>query len=192
MAKLIGFSGKIGTGKTTVCNILKDIIPNSEVASFATALRLEVEKLTDIPFFVQKDNKNDLAAKHCSRAGYRKLNQLIVGTELEGQLNNLTIRKLLQWWGTEYRRKINPRYWLEKFSEYYQSDKIYLIDDVRFPDEADFIISGGGLVYRLELKEAEYNDSHPTEIQMDNYQNFDNVFKVKFGELGKVADWFKK
>lgn len=46
---IIGISGYIGSGKTTLGNILKDLIPNSELKSYGDKLKQIASLLTGIP-----------------------------------------------------------------------------------------------------------------------------------------------
>jgi hypothetical protein len=50
-------------------------------------------------------------------------------------------RTLLQWWGTEYRRSIEPNYWVDRVAERLVKEKpeIALITDMRFPNEFLFV-----------------------------------------------------
>lgn len=88
-------------------------------------------------------------------------------------------RLLLQWWGTEYRRRLfRDDYWLTKLSEqleqYKDQDVIVVITDVRFPNEFKFIKSIGGFMVRVSrpgLPNA--NDAHPSEVALDDEKGFD-------------------
>lgn len=86
--------------------------------------------------------------------------------------------KLLQWWGTEFRRAQDPDYWVNKlFASIPSNTDIALVSDVRFPNEADGIVSRGGYnvnVTRLREDGTKYYASdrpvdHPSETGLDNY-----------------------
>ena len=49
-------------------------------------------------------------------------------------------RTLLQWWGMEYRRSVDPYYWVKKLAERLEREKpeIALLTDMRFPNEMAF------------------------------------------------------
>ena len=64
------------------------------------------------------------------------------------------IRRLLQWWGTEYRRAEDPDYWSKKgIAEAIRVDAdpvhLVVITDVRFANEAKAIKDEGGMVYEV-------------------------------------------
>ncbi len=57
-------------------------------------------------------------------------------------------RTLLQWWGTEYRRSIDPDYWVRQLANTIELEKpqIALITDMRFPNEMAFVKQYGETV----------------------------------------------
>lgn len=50
-------------------------------------------------------------------------------------------RNLLQWWGTEFRRNVNPDYWVTKLAKRLEKEKpeIACITDMRFPNEMEWV-----------------------------------------------------
>ena len=50
-------------------------------------------------------------------------------------------RLLLQWWGTEFRRNVNPNYWVQRLAEIIAKEQpqFALISDLRFPNEKAFV-----------------------------------------------------
>jgi hypothetical protein len=67
-------------------------------------------------------------------------------------------RSLYQFWGTEYRRSIDSEYWVRQLAQRIELEKpqIALIDDMRFPNEFDFVSQYGEtvLVDRQGLPES--------------------------------------
>lgn len=99
--------------------------------------------------------------------------------------------KLLQWWGTDYRRAQDPDYWVNKLFENIPANlDIALVTDVRFPNEAQGIKQRGGYcinVTRLLEDGTPYvsgdrSADHPSEIALDGY-NWDFYIKTKELEL---------
>lgn len=105
--------------------------------------------------------------------------------------------KLLQWWGTEYRREnFGENYWVDKlFASIPANTDIALISDVRFLNEAAGIKQRGGHcvnVQRLREDGSQYFSSdrpsdHPSETMLDNY-NWDYYIKSKEGDAGWTAE----
>jgi hypothetical protein len=86
--------------------------------------------------------------------------------------------KLLQWWGTEFRRAQDPDYWVKQtFASIPANLDIALITDVRFPNEAQAVEQRDGYnvnVQRLREDGAQYYATdrpvdHPSETALDGY-----------------------
>lgn len=100
--------------------------------------------------------------------------------------------KLLQWWGTEFRRAQNPYYWTDKLEARINAaaPDIALVTDMRFKNEAEKIkIMGGAtvLVERINGDGTQYIDpnrpaDHPSETELDGY-NYDHFIKTKSAAL---------
>lgn len=104
--------------------------------------------------------------------------------------------KLLQWWGSEFRRKQDPDYWTKKlFASIPNNLDIALITDVRFPNEADGIKARGGFnvnVQRLNEDGTQYYSSdrpadHLSETGLDDH-NWDFYIKNKEGHAALTAE----
>jgi hypothetical protein len=87
--------------------------------------------------------------------------------------------KLLQFWGTEFRRAQDPDYWTKKlFASIPANLDIAIVTDVRFQNEADGIRQRGGYnvnVTRLRDDRTQYFSSdrpvdHPSETALDGYK----------------------
>lgn len=95
--------------------------------------------------------------------------------------------KLLQWWGTQYRRTQDPDYWVKKWKEKIskQAD-IVMTTDMRFLNEAAAIREVGGFtvdVVRLNANGKPFVDptrpaDHISETELDGY-NFDFAIHSK-------------
>ena len=93
--------------------------------------------------------------------------------------NKDLFRPMLQWWGTEFRRKFkgSDDYWIQRVEEkvsYYASvgAKVIFIPDTRFINEAKYIKSRGGIIIKVDRPHLKSTDNHASEIEMDNYGPF--------------------
>lgn len=87
--------------------------------------------------------------------------------------------KLLQWWGTEFRRNnFGQDYWVKRtFSQIPANLDVAMITDVRFPNEAEAVEQRGGFsvnVQRLREDGTQYTDpsrpaDHPSETALDGW-----------------------
>lgn len=105
--------------------------------------------------------------------------------------------KLLQWWGTEYRRTQDPNYWVKHWADGINKNAdIVLVTDMRFENEAAAIKAVGG--YTVRVSRANQNGTpfvdpsrdanHPSETQLDDY-NYDYWITVKTGDLALLQEW---
>jgi hypothetical protein len=82
-----------------------------------------------------------------------------------------TPRQVLQYFGTEYVRKVQNDFWVQKVVEFVQNhpNKKVLIPDCRFPNEAAAVWGVGGKVIRvLRLDLPLPKDAHPSEQEIEN------------------------
>jgi hypothetical protein len=105
--------------------------------------------------------------------------------------------KLLQWWGTEYRRNQNPNYWTDQWKKAINPyADIVLTTDMRFINEAEVVKAAGGFtvrVSRLNTDGTPFVDpsrdaAHVSETQLDGY-DFDYQITVKTGDLVLLEEW---
>lgn len=148
--KIVAFSGKRGTGKTTAAVYLQEEYGFVRV-SFANRLKEAAE------FF---------------HPGFSKWAKEKPRKELGGQ----TPREYLITLGS-HERFYDPNYWVKSTGIEKMSGKI-VVDDLRFPNEAEFLKELGAHIVRIErfeyLNVYGKNLDDPSETAMDNY-SFDFV-----------------
>ena len=176
---IIGLAGPIGCGKTTLAELLRDSesCGYGVVMSFANGVREEVNAVFGIP-------------THLMATQEGKATPWVL---------DLTVRDIMQLWGTNVRRSQDPDYWVKRAMQ--QVDTLtaaspsacpdfVVFDDVRFPSEANAIRDRGGIVVRLDPypgwtpTEA---DKHISEHAMDDYA-YDLRFAPDYGDLHSVCD----
>lgn len=100
-----------------------------------------------------------------------------------------SIRHILQQKGTEEGRMkygedvwLNHAYtWMQVFRHYWNVDK-FVVPDIRFPDEVEFIQQHGGKVFRVNAPLRTMNSGlsieakmHVSETALDMYTGFDGI-----------------
>jgi len=171
---VIGISGKIGCGKSYLAHKFIMKYPEYFRVGFGDILKRECSYLYGYPL---EWNYNSEGKKK-------------IMSHLKLPRFSMTVREILQWHGTDYRRKNNPDYWIEEMecALKTKTTKNIIIDDVRFKNEANFIKSRNGLLIRInpypEWKPGEFAD-HASETDLDDYTDFDLILSPKFGELEK-------
>lgn len=162
MKRIIGISGKIGSGKTTLCKFLKDYAAqvgvNAEEVSFADPIKHTVASVfgVNIVDCYTQEGKNK---------------------KIEGF--DITVGQALQIVGATLRDAIDKDIWVKaamKAINYQASTNIVIISDVRFPNEVEAIRKAGGFVVRLVgdpmgVRANSNRDlTHESETALDNYQ----------------------
>lgn len=83
-------------------------------------------------------------------------------------------RKMLQWWGTDFRRKFkHDNYWIEQLFRNILAQPpevgLVVVPDVRFLNEATYIKEAGGLLIRV-TRPLPNDDKHISETDLDDYK----------------------
>ena len=160
-SKLLGLTGYKTSGKDLVAALLKMV--GYTRFGFADAVRDEVERsFTEnyaIPCFPDHILADWLC---CATTGPEVLYEKPMYP---------AARRLLQWWGTEYRRAEDPDYWIKKLLKKLEADDLEkqgqgwdVISDVRFLNEADWIDRWNGVIWRIERPGLK-SDGHSSETQ---------------------------
>lgn len=209
MYNIIGVSGKKQSGKNTVASIIlainlyykiershyaKELIGGIDLVHFVT-------KCLESNYAEYVQEKSSINSNYRVTAFAKPLKDaisVIFGINVEdledqefkesrspiksptGRL--YTWREILQLFGTEVGRAISPDFWIEAFLRNYKNtESTWIVSDVRFKTEAEAIKSRGGFIIRVN-RDTGLTDDHPSEIDLDDYQNF-NVVLYNDGSL---------
>lgn len=164
---IIGLSGKSGCGKSATASALQKLLPGIVVRmSFADTLKEEVSRIFKFPLEWCYTNKNGYLL--CTFERYAA-----------GMPHALTVRKLLQWYGTDVMRSRDPEYWVDAMRRKLKETNAHyvIIDDVRFPNEARMVGECGGILVRLNhFKQLMFLSNHESETALDDYSSWNMVF----------------
>ena len=193
---IIGISGKIGSGKDTVGNIIQlvthkhnfsdelilhflthktEAIDLSQwaIKKFAGKLKEVASMLTGIPTYKFEDQE---FKKQTLSAMWDYPIEVAPG---EIHMAPMTVRELLQKLGTEAMRNgLHSNTWVNALmsefipyssrgSQYEEMISKWIITDTRFPNEAQAIKARDGVVIRINR--GVDNGNHPSETALDNY-----------------------
>lgn len=161
---LIGLTGANGTGKDTVAAMLAAELRKygkaPVVIAFADALYEEVSAAFNISVQALRERSTKetpmdaLSMANCN-------DPCFTATLTDDELPTATWmllprspRQILQWWGTEYRRKQQADYWVQRLLAHAQELRVagtshIIITDVRFADEAEAIRHQGAQIWRV-------------------------------------------
>ena len=188
--QVVGLTGPMGSGKDTVADLLTTHCGAHKLA-FADALRGEIEDAFNIErvFLTRRETKEHplsaLALAHC-------LDSAFVGRMLiqHQQFNDGPLdlnaprspRQIMQWWGTEYRRKDDTFYWVRKLSQELaeHKPKHVVISDIRELHEAAYVKRSEGhllKVIRPGLAE-DATSSHSSEKNLEHISVDGKIFNT--------------
>jgi hypothetical protein len=200
MTRLIGISGKIGSGKDTFAEIIRLLTsapyltnqtiehylrnPNPNITrtewsikKFAGKLKEVASLLTGIPVYKFEDQD------------FKKTNlpeEWNVWYPNQDRSEPMTVRELLQKLGTEAMRNgLHTNTWVNATFAHYNHSSKWLITDVRFPNEAAAVTEKGGLLVRLN-RNSDTGD-HPSETSLDNYD-----FPIVIENTGTLSELIDK
>ena len=163
--QIIALTGSAGTGKDTAADILVTHCGFTKLA-FADALRAEVQAAFNVPaeLLSRRDLKEmptaALALVECKDMGFigamARL-ELVQLNELDRSWLEMPLppRRILQLWGTEYRRAQRINYWLDllrdRIRQLHALDgrTRFVIPDCRFENEAALVRAMGGVVWQI-------------------------------------------
>lgn len=172
-ATLVGVTGAGGSGKDSLAEVL--VAENGfQRVAFADALYMEVADAfdVDVSFLRRRETKElpstFLVLARCHDAGFRKVMRTYIA-QAGLNVRCLSPRKVLQLWGTEYRRDTDDSYWLRALFDYMQSEvkkgrTKFVVTDCRFDNEAAMIRISGGKVVHIERPKAPKVSAHAREV----------------------------
>jgi hypothetical protein len=201
---IIGISGRMGSGKNTVGDIIEKLCltnngPKFEQKSFAGKLKQIASLLTGIPVedFEDQEFKKSYLGAEWGTVESNPLNAVPVFENIE--FNHLmSVRELLQKLGTEaIRDGLHPNAWVNalmceykrpKMSEYNPSN--WIITDVRFPNELEAVEDVKGLTIKVVRPVEKSKTSvrlHPSETSLDKAE-----FDYEIINDGSIEDLIEK
>jgi len=197
---IIGISGKLGTGKDTVAKFIKKKINDYKINNvpLTTSIISFGDPLKNETSTVYKFHKK-LCYTQEGKESYIEFEMLPNDPRIPPNSKKIGIntyknkvRIVLQWYGTDVKRKEDPNYWLKMMDQEILRLKndptIIIIPDVRFINEFNYISKKpNNFNFRLEpYKNYIYgkNSNHASETELDPYLNrFDCVFNPSFGTV---------
>lgn len=179
--KIIAFTAKKETGKTTAVKYLKKKYPASVQINFKDALVEEIKILFP-----------EVLATICStyeQSHYDGMDPWTI--EKLFRVKPPLVRALMRNFGTEVRRAENPDYWVNAWEEkvlkvrnmWVDIDHCFLfVDDVRFLNEANAVKKAGGTLIKITSDKPVPVDAHASEFEMDHIVP-DKTVRNFFGDV---------
>lgn len=184
---IVGIAGLMGVGKSTVGDILA-ARHGFQIVSMADALRRECRNLI----------RNQSYPLDCPDDIKQILSQASIG-DIDAKPTSPAVRRLLQWYGSEYRRQQNPNYWVQQVEPVLNHGLDIAIPDIRFRNEMEMVHWHGGQVWLIQ-RDPGTQDRHvrhhseefavsnaPWDQILENNGDLQELEKA-VGEL--VASWY--
>lgn len=186
---LIGISGKKQVGKNTAGTILALINCFKQVESSGIpheTIYEYIEKNFDDEYILSESqfNLKSFAEKLKKMAGILCNNSYTQYEDAQFKntvdpLTNMSNRQILQYIGEAMRNLFGEDIWIKALFQNYFGDTInghqyWIITDVRYRNEADYIKDKGGILIRIN-RNTRYNDDHKSETDLDDYDKFDYI-----------------
>ena len=153
---LIGITGQKFAGKSTVANMLSEIL-GYKTCSFA-------DKLKDVTCILSGCTREQLE-------DYDFKENEVVPDYLQPYCLNAekpTYRAFLQRFGSEVMRGVNDNIWIDCTLSNCGEDCI--VSDCRFPNEAKAVKARGGIVIKVVRPDVKAKDSHQSETKIDEIE----------------------
>lgn len=178
----IGFSGKKQSGKDTAAKFAKEILEQrgrrAEIIAFADPIKEICINLFGLPRELVYGNYSD--KETLTHILWDKMPEGIQLKYSERQLpvslrtGPMTIREVLQVFGTDIMRRMYPNIWAEApFRHNWFGTDFVIFSDVRFLNEIEVVEKHRGVIIRV-VRETSLSDTHTSETELDQY-TFKNV-----------------
>lgn len=169
---LICFAGDMGSGKDTIAHMFCNSMFEGRTiiyTSFAQALRNEIVEIiafyTRNPYLTAEQYADEFGCSVDDEDMLETiLDELYKSVDYEITLINVyehtpVMRKLLQFWGSDVRRKQDKNYWVKKMRKHINSLRhsnpyaVICITDGRFPNELNLINNLKGITVKVDIDE---------------------------------------
>lgn len=169
---IIGISGKIEVGKSTTARILyKNERFLDSWRDFGDEVKRECSQVFNYPLIWNYSPEGK--------------DKIVMHPELPN--GHMTVRRILQWWGTDVRRAQDRWHWVKCWHRWLLANEpcSVVVGDVRFVEEAQRLRSMGAWLFRIqpypEWKPGP-NAHHESETSLDDWEDWDRVFSPGYGE----------
>jgi len=180
---IIGVSGRARVGKDTITGFIKEEFEKNHNRKFYdAAFAFELKNMCKFQFGLSDDQ---LWGDKKEEPDRRFLKEESVWTsEYQGDTDLIeywTPREIMQEMGAFY-RKIDRDFWVKGLRKFLQAEvlkghKDFIITDVRYKNEVEFIKNRKGFLIRIERnlegKDQIHGATHESETNLDGYKDFD-------------------
>jgi len=180
--KLIIVTGKAQSGKDSACDFVKILLKEKGFSSKKYAFADPLKEICSDLFGIEKDLLwgENYQKEKLTRF---KWSDIPFSNNCESKEGFLTVRDVLQLWGTDIFRTFNPDCWVMATHKKIKQDNFdfALISDCRFQNEINFFAEENPLV--IHLSRNVLNLSHESENCNINYDGIKNYSIIDNSEM---------
>ena len=185
MGKIIGFGGRIGSGKSELAKICQDA--GYKKLYFALPLKQLVADLIQVRLEEINGLKNVEKDYDFNQEDYLFLSKEtgIPIETVEKEMSPIkfkTVRQLLQFIGTDLIRKYNTDWHVNRIRAMINEDDNYVIDDIRFPNELNLVRELGGDCWFIIRPTINNISNHESETSL-TWKDFGNKLIINDSNL---------
>ena len=172
---IIGLNGRMKSGKDTTFHVIKEIYKDSPLNVRQVSYAQPIKESAAASLGIDLETLEYLKADE----------NLCFTLQDNGDLFKFNIREFIQRFGTEGHRDIfGENFWVDMAlpldKDY--SDALYVVTDMRFPNEVERVISLGGRTVRVMREVESAHSGHRTE------QNIDHMIEHFLDNTGSMED----
>jgi hypothetical protein len=181
--QIIGIGHKARQGKDTLAGMIKEMTTDEcHIIHWADALYVEVSnKNSSVPLVFRKGSRFYFVdGSHALTAEYPGLEKIFNERGIESYQGMAEKDSpMLQFWGTNFRRKQDPNYWVNKVLQRIETlNGLIIIPDTRFQNEHTAIRANKGLYIEVQrfngdgsrFISRDRDPNHPSEIDLDDIE----------------------
>ncbi len=199
LPRLIGISAKMGCGKTTFADMFIDRFPDYTKLNFGGILKHDISKFYNVPidWMYDREKKSSIVNPVSTWQDTKNRYAKFVGRPRKGASahdpsvpplprDNMNVREVMQWYGTDFRRATDDNYWISRMRDLLKENPWAVIDDVRFENEAEMIRDLGGFLIRIDpfpTYKLYSGNTHVSETVLDDYDHFDFRIAPHYGHI---------
>lgn len=200
--KLIGFSGKIGSGKDTIAALTMKILLKHNLNTFEGEFKESIlptyDEVVNDTFKVSSTKlinwrkaffadipKEFICEKLLNKPRIFLEDRVTKESNLGSNWSDMTAREMMVAVGNGLRKEVHPNIWINSLSNNLNPKLNYIITDVRYPNEAKFI-EDNGILIRV-WADFQKDLDLVSEKTLDDYE-FKHVIHNKKGYLSNIEN----
>lgn len=186
---LIGLNGRLKAGKDTTFQIIKELYPEAERVSFADPLKESAAQALGLSLETLETLKGHEEIHMEFPSGMVMSSTLASHPKSELSHWKLNIRSYLQRYGTEAHREVfGDNFWVDQALplDLDHSDRLLVVTDMRFPNEAQRVLDLGGHTVRVVRDVQTAHSLHPSE------QDIDHMCRYTIDNTGTLNDLYEE